>query len=72
MEIVLAVLVVLTVLLVPAFWSRKPGKKRQSAMSGAFAALDEVFHPAGKQATEQLAEQTQATKPLPSPEDKKL
>ena len=72
MEIVLAVLVVLAVLLFPAFWSRKPGKKRHSAMSGAFAAMDEVFHPAGKQATELLAEQTQATKPLPSPEDKKL
>ena len=72
MEIVLAVLVVLAVLLFPALWSRKPGKKLHSAMSGAFAALDEVFHPAGKQATEQLAEQTQATKPLPSPEDKKL
>jgi hypothetical protein len=41
-------------------------------MSGAFAALDEAFHPAGKQATEQFAEQGQATKPLPSPEGKKL
>ena len=72
MEVVLAVLVVLTALLVPAFWSRKPGKKRHSAMSGAFAALDEAFHPAGKQATEQLSEQSQASKPLPSPEDKEL
>lgn len=72
MEVVLAVLVVLTVLLVPAFWSRKPGKQRHSEMSGAFAALDEVFHPSGKQATAQLAEQSQASKPLPSPEDKKL
>ena len=72
MEIVLAVLVGLIAVLVPAFWSRKPGKKRHSAMGGAFAALDEAFHPAGKQATEQLAEQAQATKPLPSPEDKKL
>lgn len=72
MEVVLAVLVVLTALLVPAFWSRKPGKKRHSAMSGAFEALDEVFHPSGKQATEQLAEQSQASKPLASPEDKEL
>lgn len=72
MEYLLAAIVVLVSLLVPAFWSRKPGKKRHSAMSGAFAALDEVFHPSGKQATEQLAEQSQASKPLPSPEDKKL
>ena len=72
MEYFLAAFVVALAVFAPAFWSRKPGKKRHSAMSGAFAALDEVFHPAGKQATEQLAEQSQASKPLPSPEDKEL
>ncbi len=72
MEAPLAILVVLAALVAPALWKSKPGRKRHSAMSGAFAAMDEAFHPAGKQATEQLAEQTQATKPLPSPEDKKL
>jgi hypothetical protein len=41
-------------------------------MSGAFAAMDEAFHPAGKQAMERVAEQVQASKPMPSPEDKKL
>ncbi len=72
MELLLAIGIVLIALVAPALWQSKPGRKRYSAMSGAFAALDEVFHPAGKQATEELAEQTQATKPLPSPEDKKL
>jgi len=71
-EYLLAAIVVMVALLAPAIWSRKPGKKRNSAMSGAFAAMDEVFHPAGKQATEQLAEQSLASKPLPSPEDKEL
>jgi hypothetical protein len=72
MEYLLALVVILVAIITPAVWKSKPGRKRHSAMSGAFAALDEVFHPAGKQASEQLAEQTQATKPLPSPEDKKL
>ena len=72
MEYLLALVVILLAIIAPAVWKSKAGRKRHSAMSGAFAALDEVFHPAGKQATEQLAEQTQATKPLPSPEDKKL
>lgn len=72
MDILLAAVVIIAAVIVPAVWVSKPGRKRHSAMSGAFAALDEVFHPAGKQATEQLAEQAQATKPLPSPEDKKL
>ena len=72
MEFVLAILVVLVAIITPTLWKSKPDRKRHSAMSGAFAAMDEAFHPAGKQATEQLAEQTQATKPLPSPEDKKL
>jgi hypothetical protein len=70
MEVLLAVGLVLAVVVTPAFWKSNPTRKRHSAMSGAFAALDEVFHPAGKQATEQLAEQAEATKPLPSPEDK--
>ena len=68
----LAIVIVLLVLIAPAFFRGKPDRKRHSAMSGAFAAMDEMFHPAGKQAAEQLAEQTRATKPLPSPEDKKL
>jgi hypothetical protein len=72
MEIYAAIVIVLFVLIAPAFLRDKPDRKRHSAMSGAFAAMDEVFHPAGKQATEQLALQTRATKPLPSPEDKKL
>jgi hypothetical protein len=72
MELLLAIGIVLFALISPALWKSKPGRKRHSAMSGAFAAMDEIFHPAGKQATEQLAEQTQATKPLPSPEDQKL
>jgi hypothetical protein len=71
-EYLFAATLVAVALVAPALWTRKPGKKRHSAMSGAFAALDEVFHPAGKQATEQLAEQSQASKPLPSPEDKEL
>lgn len=72
MEIFLAITIVLFAVIAPAFFRGKPDRKRRSAMSGAFAVMDEMFHPAGKQATEQLAEQTQATKPLPSPEDKKL
>lgn len=70
MEIFLAIVIVLSALIAPAFFKGKPDRKRHSAMSGAFAAMDEMFHPAGKQATEQLAQQVQATKPLPSPEDK--
>jgi hypothetical protein len=72
LEFLIAILVVLVAIMTPALWKSKLGRKRHSAMSGAFAALDEAFHPAGKQATEQLAEQGQATKPLPSPEGKKL
>lgn len=72
MEYLLAAMLVAAALVAPALWTHKPGKKRHSAMSGAFAAMDEAFHPAGKQATERLAEQAQASKPLPSPEDKEL
>jgi hypothetical protein len=72
LESVLAILVVLVAIITPTLWKSKPDRKRHSAMSGAFAAMDEAFHPAGKQATEQFAEQGQATKPLPSPEGKKL
>ena len=72
MEVVLAATVSLIAVLTPALWKSKPGKKRYSALSGALGAMDEVFHPAAKQATEQLAEQANASKPLPSPEDKKL
>jgi hypothetical protein len=70
LEFLIALLVVLVAIITPALWKSKPGRKRHSAMSGAFAAMDEAFHPAGKQATEQVAEQVQASKPMPSPEDK--
>jgi len=71
-EYLFAATVVAVAVMAPALWKRNPDKKRHSAMSGAFAAMDEVFHPAAKLATEQLAEQSQASKPLPSPEDKEL
>lgn len=72
MEYLLAAGVILLAIILPAIWKSKPGRKRHSAMSGVFSSLDEMFHPSGKQANEQLAEQSQASKPLPSPEDKQL
>lgn len=72
MDYLLAAGVILLAIILPAIWKTKPDRKRHSAMSGVFSSLDEMFHPSGKQATEQLIEQSQATKPLPSPEDKKL
>lgn len=71
MEYLAAIGIVALVLLVPAFLPKKKYKKNR-AIAGVLAGFDEVFHPSARQAQEIIAEQAEASKPMPSPEDKGL
>ncbi len=71
MEYLAAIGIVALVLLVPAFMPRRKYKKNR-ALAGVLSGFDEIFHPSAKQAQEIIAEQAQASKPMPSPEDKEL
>jgi hypothetical protein len=70
-EYLAAIGIVALVLLVPAFMPKRKHKKNR-AIAGVLSGFDEIFHPSAKQAQEIIAEQAQASKPMPSPEDKEL
>lgn len=71
MEYVAAIGIVALVLLIPAFMPKKKFKKNR-ALAGVLSGFDEVFHPSAKQTREIIAEQAEASKPMPSPEDNEL
>lgn len=71
MEYLAAIGIVAVVLLVPAFLPKRKHKQNR-ALAGVLSGFDEIFHPSAKQAQEIIAEQAEASKPMPSPEDKGL
>lgn len=71
MEYIVAAGIVALVLIIPALAPKK--KYRQNrALAGVLSGFDEIFHPSAKNAQEIVAEQSEAGKPMPSPEDKAL
>ena len=72
MDYLLAVAVIAVAILIPAFIPQRISGKRNRALSGILSSFDEVFHPSAKEAQLVVEEQSEAVKPMPSPEDKKL
>ena len=71
MEYLAAIGIVAMVMLIPAFAPKRKFKKNR-ALAGVLSGFDEIFHPSAKQTQEIIAEQAEASKPMPSPEDKEL
>ena len=51
--------------------NRKIGRRGGSALSGALGVVNELYQPSAKNAAVIVEAQREATKPMPSPEDKK-
>jgi hypothetical protein len=73
-ELLIWVGVVLLVILVLSYPAqrrfKKSGKRPSGGAAGAFAVLDEVFHPSSREHRIAMEEQAEARAPMPSPEDK--
>jgi hypothetical protein len=73
-ELLIWVGVVLLVILVLSYPAqrrfKKSGKRPSGGAAGAFAVLDEIFHPSSREHRIAMEEQAEARAPMPSPEDK--
>ena len=72
MEYLLAIAVIAVAVLVPAFLPKRKSGKSNRALSGVLTSFDEVFHPSAKEAQLVVEEQSEAVKPMPRLEGKKL
>ena len=73
-ELLIWVGVVLLIILIVSYPAqrryRKSGKRPSGGATGAFAVLDEIFHPSSREHRIVGEEQAEARAPMPSPEGK--